>query len=103
MPPGFTLHAFHPKALNCFFPDGYREKLAGLLAKGLLQRLPVLKTVVKIEASLVSPSSGGVWGGLFTAPGIAPDFNRIPILIPGFNPGTNYDANVKAIKLEFKK
>jgi hypothetical protein len=37
--------------------------------------------------------------GFFTATGIAPDFNRIPFLIPDFNPETNYAANVKAIKL----
>jgi hypothetical protein len=33
-----NLHAFHPKALN----DCYRIE-AGLLAQGLLQRLPVVK------------------------------------------------------------
>jgi hypothetical protein len=50
-----------------------------------------------------------LWRGLgrpFTATGIAPELNRIPILIPyrkHSDSGTNYAANVKSIKWKFKK
>jgi len=58
--------------------------------------------VVKIETS----RKPLLWRGLgrpFTATGIAPELNRIPFLIPIFKSGTNYAANVKAIKWNFKK
>jgi replication initiation and membrane attachment protein DnaB len=59
----FTLHAFHPKALNDCYTD-----VAGLLAYSLFVAFPLFLNSGFKNKQFTE----------FTATGIAPDFNRIP-------------------------